>query len=93
MVELDKQMNPLGILISTGHAEATNGGCGPKQGVPLPAAHSATRGAGEPAGSLSIQPTIDGALYLAAEIWAEGWPVAHNRELWKNDGTGWSFDE
>lgn len=32
---------------------------------------------------IPIEPTIDGALYLAAEIlWPEIWPAAHNRELW-----------
>ncbi len=56
---------------------------GPKQGVPLPAAHSATRGAGEPAGSLFIETTIDGAVYLAAEIlFGEAWAARHNAEIW-----------
>jgi hypothetical protein len=35
-------------------------------------------------------PTIDGPeFYLAAEIWAEDWPAAHNHELWNvgPDGT------
>lgn len=28
-------------------------------------------------------PTVDGALYLAAEvIWGEAWPARHNHELW-----------
>jgi hypothetical protein len=28
-------------------------------------------------------PTVDGALYLAAEtIWGETWPARHNHELW-----------
>ena len=49
-------------------------------------------------------PTGDGALYLAAEIlWPEIWPAAHNRELqkadgtysegWKNDATGFSYED
>lgn len=35
-------------------------------------------------------PTIDGALYLVAEIiWPEFWPAAHNHDLWRagRDGT------
>lgn len=51
-------------------------------------------------------PTLDGALFLAAEIlWPEVWPAAHNRDLWvaepvahggnawRNDGTGHSYDD
>ena len=61
---------------------------GPKQGVPLPAAHSATRGAGEPAGFLSIDPTLDGALCLAAELlFGEAWAVRRNAEIWRDDGS------
>lgn len=61
---------------------------------------------GELTGSpIPIEPTIDGGLYLAAEIWAEGWPAAHDRDIWsagadgtcgnawRNDATAWSFDE
>lgn len=48
---------------------------------------------GELPGSPIPIPTIDGALYLAAEIlFPEIWPAAHNRELWGAgpDGTfGW----
>lgn len=35
------------------------------------------------ASPFQTEPTIDGALYLAAEIlWPEPWAAAHNRELW-----------
>jgi hypothetical protein len=58
-------------------------------------------------GPIPIESTIDGGLYLAAEIWAEGWPAgfhpawllltirgyAPRGNAWRNDATGWSFDE
>lgn len=38
-------------------------------------------------------PTTDGMAYLIADILGpEPWAAAHNRELWKNDASGWSFD-
>jgi len=38
------------------------------------------------ASPIPIEPTIDGALYLAAEIlWLEIWLARHNHDLW---GTG-----
>ncbi len=58
-----------------------------------------------PAYQAGPTPTLDGALYLAAEIlWPEIWPAALNSELWgagpedmcrerwKNDASGYSFD-
>ena len=60
---------------------------------------------GELTGSpIPIEPTIDGALYLAAEIiWPEIWPAAHNAEIcgtgpdgtyaYRNDATGHSWDD
>jgi hypothetical protein len=38
---------------------------------------------GDVTASPSPSPTIDGALYLTAEvIWPEIWPALHNHELW-----------
>jgi hypothetical protein len=42
-------------------------------------------------------PTTDGALYLAAEvIYGEAWAARHNAEIWgawRNDATGYSFED
>jgi hypothetical protein len=44
--------------------------------------------------SVPIEPTTDGLAYLIADILRpEPWAAARSRELWKNDATGWSFDE
>jgi hypothetical protein len=74
-----------------------------KPSAPHPAAHSRR---GELTGSPLPIPTVDGDLYLAAEIlWPEIWPASHNSELrrcgtalsagnaWRNDATGHSHDE
>lgn len=55
----------------------TNGCALPGAGIPGPV---------HQAGPSPIEPSIDGALYLAAEIlWPEFWPARSNRDLW---GTG-----
>jgi hypothetical protein len=52
-------------------------------GSPLPAAAIQGELSGSP---IPIEPSVDGALYLAAEIiWPEIWPARSNLDLW---GTG-----
>jgi hypothetical protein len=49
----------------------------PERAVPV------GNGCALPDSPIPIEPTIDGAFYLAAEvIWPEIWPAAHNREIW-----------
>ena len=80
------------ILISTGNAEARNGGGGANAGDTLTGVRPVS-GGGADRLRLPATPTTDGMAYLIADIfWPEPLAAAHNRELWKNDASGWSFD-
>jgi len=71
---------PKPIYRDAGNPESTvpvTDGCTPPD-APIPGDVTAS--------PISIEPTIDGALYLAAEIlWPEIWPARSHHDLW---GTG-----
>jgi hypothetical protein len=95
--QVDSEETALGDLEKPSAAAPVTTECGePAAFAPRPAPYRV-------AGST---PTIDGALYLAAEVlWPETWPARHNAEIWgtrpdgiygdgwKNDATGHSYED